>query len=322
MKIFDPVYAFKKFGLLALAASSGVGNTISRNHAGNTDIATTLDDRSVESFIPVVPAMRHRDCQVHHAADQQAPESSTPTKKLYRPLREELINEIAAKLTPSSGINEIDALLLPKIFWPTSLNLKYYMYTGNNDEVKRIATNGVHHLYETSPPATIDLHSPTKQTQQAIHHAVTEFNQNTPFHFNQAANEDEADVIFINTNLENAGAFGLTHSPVNDFLYSLGKKQGFSSRLDLENQIKAFNREGKKVIILFDKTILESQQQANSTVLQKGDLYHNTILHELLHTIGLTDQLEPCYRRYFGDLPPGRLCCITQGKGHLTDVVI
>lgn len=306
MKIFDPVYAFKSFGLLALAASSGFGNTVSRNHVGNTDIATTSHDHSVEPFTPIMPAIPNRDCQVHHSAHQQAPESSRSTAKLNSFAREQLVNEIAAKLTPSSGINEIDALLLPKIFWPTSLNLKYHMYTGQHDEVKHIATNGIHHLYDVSPPATLDLHSPTEQTQQAIHQAVAEFNHNTPFQFNQAANEDEADVVFINTDLATSGALGLTYSPASDFLYSLSKTQSFSSRLDLENQIKAFNREGKRVIILFDKTILESQRQANSTFLQRGDLYHNTILHELLHTIGLTDQLEPCYRAFFGYLPVGR----------------
>lgn len=306
MKIFDPVYAFKSFGLLALAASSGLGNTVSRNHAGNTNIATTLDNGSMESFIPFTPALPHPDCQAHHTVHQQASAPSRSTTRLNAAAREKLVNQIAAKLTPSSGINEIDALLLPEIFWPTSLNLKYHMYTGSHDEVQRIAANGIRHLYDGSPPATLDLHSPTEQTQQAIHHAVTEFNHNTPFQFNQASSEEEADIVFINTNLETSGVFGLTHSPVNDFLYNLGKTLPFGSQLDLENQIKAFNRDGKRVIILFDKTILESQRQANSTFLQKGDLYHNTILHELLHTIGLTDQLEPCYQALFGSLPVGR----------------
>lgn len=306
MKIFDPIYAFKKVGLLALAASSGLGNTISRNHAGDRDVSTTLDNRSVEPFIPVMPTMPHPDCLLHYNVHQQTPESPESTAKLYPSIREKLVDEIAAKLTPSSGINEIDTLLLPRIFWPTSLNLKYHMYTGHNDEVKRIATNGVHHLYDGSPPATLDLHSPTEQTQQAIHQAVAEFNHNTPFQFNQAANEDEADIVFINTNLETSGAFGLTHSPANDFMNNLAKAGSFSSRLDLEDKIKAFNRDGKRVIILFDKTILESQKQANNTFLQKGDLYHNTILHELLHTIGLTDQLDWGYEAYSGILPAGR----------------
>ncbi len=280
--------------------------------AKNASTSTKPASTSAATISTSTTTVRHSDCEVHSAVHNLTRESADPINpKVDGPTRKSYVAKIAAKLTPFSGINEIDALLLPKINWPTSLNLKYCMYIGNNTQVIDLVKNGVSSLYqEYSLPTldtidTLDYQAPTAQAQTAIHEAVTALNKNTPFQFSQVANENEADIIFINSNLTNLNAYGLTYGDADDFLSNLYRS--FTSKRDLEEQIEAFNRKNaKKVIVLFDNLILNSTRQANDTVLQKGDLYHNTVLHELLHTIGLTDQLEPCYERYFGYLPVGR----------------
>lgn len=288
----------------------------------NIDITTRFKiNLRDESLIPLSALgtgtarapIAHPNCQKYYAVAKQAPASATSLNHQTYSEKQTLVDKMVASLTPFSGDNRVDALLLPKIHWPKSRDLKYHIYTGTNDEVTQTARNTIQKNYpqlapgQSAPNIThTNFETPNPQVRQAITYVTSAINQNTPFNLNQAANESEADIIFISSNLVLPNLSGFTHGPADTFLSDLRNYVHFDSNLALENQIKNFNPHGKKIVILFDHSILNSAQQADRSLLQPGDLYHQVVFHETLHALGLRDPLTPCYQLNHGSLPPGQ----------------